>query len=252
MATVTLQFQAPDTEDLSELRVYEAAAPTGPFVQIDSTTEIFAGEGYIDSFTTDAADTADDWFSITWVAADVESPLSPPVRGVDPGLVGEIAQRVMQRDPSLDYAVVLQEAESVVEQFFGKDPYSVDLSVDAPAARIYRTKNGLTYWTLAQTILAGFAMSSSVQSATLGLVSFRSESGQTKGGDVQELLDLAWKQLGIGGSVVLDMRRICQRYGGKNWRSIQGRIDGEIMYQPWVPRTIEAPRSARRLGTFNV
>lgn len=240
MADISLEFSPPTDPNIVALRIYEAPTQLGTFVQIERTEDIGTYPEYISYYSSDDATSQTDWFAIAWEdAIGNVSPMSPPIMGGTNTLVGKIVDRVLQRDTSLNRAVVIQEAEAAVESFFGKDPYSVSEADDIPAGFQYRTVNGLVYMTLARSILADLVQGTSVQSATMGLVSFKSESGSQRKVDIQELVDLANKELGLGTSIVLDMERICKVYGGARWSSIYNFIDQEFRYVPWVPLQIE-------------
>lgn len=206
MYSVPFKFTPPDAEDLTKLHIYEAATRGGPFTTLIETVEpVGVYPAYIDNYTTDQATSPVDWFAIQWEdSKGAKSAMSPSIQGGTETLVSEVIDRVMQRDPFVSRAVVAQEVEASVEMFFGKDPYTAT-DADIPAGRKYRTINGLTYLSLARVYLAGSTSSSEVTSATLGLVSFKSSTGQERKVDVQSLLDLAGIELGIGQSRVLQI-----------------------------------------------
>jgi hypothetical protein len=202
---VTIRFVPPDDPDVGALRVYEAPAVSGPFVQIDRTVDVGAYPDYIDYFITHNAADKGDWFAIAWEdTSGAEGVLSVAVRGGTETLVGMVLDRVRQRDRTLDENLVRQEAEGAIEFFFNSDPYNIELA-NLPSNSMYRTLNGLAYLTMARAYLFLSAGSKEVQSATLALVSFRSESGSQRSVDVQELIDLANVALGISTSIILQL-----------------------------------------------
>lgn len=206
MAQVNIKVTQPDEPTVASCHVYESANPTGPFVEI-ANIPVAPGQ-VLESVDVDAT-LATDWFAVQWADAQAAwlTPLSPPVKSGEQSFVQIVVDRVMQRDRSLDPDIVRQEVEAAIERYFGKNPYGVSLA-DIPDGKQYQIINGLTYLGMARSYLAASASESNVQSATLGMVSFRSESGTQRNVDVQALLDAANLELGISTSLVLQMEDI--------------------------------------------
>ena len=200
---VTLALVPPDDENIVALRVYESSDRAGSFEQVDRTTDVGAYPDYITSYLTTSALALDDWFYVAWEDDVGGLPyVSYPVKGGLPSIVDQVVQRVMQRDASISLALATQEAEAVVEQFYGVDPYSVT------AQPAYRILNGLTYLTLARCII--FESATESESVTIGLVRLQ-QSGSVKR-DLDGLIALANSALGWSTSVVLQMEDICHRH----------------------------------------
>lgn len=213
--TIELRVTPPDTEDVASLVVYESANPTGPFAVV-KTIDVSALDPVPDTYDINIADIAseNDWFAVQWkdAAGSWLTPLSPPTKSGATSFVELIVDRVRQRDMSMKKSIVIQEAEAAIERYFNKNPYSVTMA-DIPESRTYSVMNGLTYLAMARSYLALSTSESSVQSATLGLVSFRSESGKERSVDVEALIALANVELGINTSVILEMERVgCGSY----------------------------------------
>lgn len=209
MAKVTLDFIPPDAPDIVALRINESAAKTGPFVQIERTTAIGIPPDYITKYTTSLAASDADWFTISWenAAGDIGEQ-SAPWQGGTTSLVQKIIDRVRERDASIDERIVAQEAEGVIQWVLGDnvDPYDPSLSVS------YRQLNGMTYLVMARayTVQAVTTSGGAIDSATMGLVSFKNSSGSTSKIDAGALIDLANRELGIATSFVLQLEDICQ------------------------------------------
>jgi hypothetical protein len=198
--SVPLQFSPPTDENIVTLRVYESALAEGPFLLIDTTNEVGTYPDYIDNYTTEMANSAIYWFAIQWVdESGAESPLSAPIQGNANTLVAEVVQRVRDRDPYLNTRVVIQEAEAAIQGYFGgvQDPYDPTLTAT------YQVLNGLAYLTMARAHLFIAATSGDVDSATIGLVSFRSSSGASSLADIERLIAMANEMLNISTSVIL-------------------------------------------------
>jgi hypothetical protein len=209
---VTLTFSSPDMADIVALHIYESVAALGPWNMIERTTAIGTYPGYITAYTTANATSESDWFAIAWEDSNGNvGAMSAGVLGGTQSLVGVVVARVLQRDRFLDPNVVRQEAEAAVESQFRTDPYTVS------ADQSYRTINGLVYLTMARSYISASASSErSVQSATLGLVSFRDESGNDRKVDVQALIDLANETLGISTSLVFQREDVLSCLGYTN------------------------------------
>lgn len=240
MVKVNLKVTQPDDPTIHELHVYESANPTGPFVDIATVT--LAAGAVLEEIDVDVT-SASDWFAFQWkdAAGAWLTPLSPPVKPGQFSFVELVIDRVQQRDRMLDEDIVRQESEAAIEWFFKKNPYSVSL-IDIPDGQQYRTLNGLVYLTLARGILARYVRSAMTESATLGLVSFKSAVSMS-GKEIEKLIDMAHEMLGIGTATVLDMTRICKIYGGKDPRMIEQLlgIDQEFAFLPYRPMWVERP-----------
>ena len=127
MASVFLNFTPPDREDLTKLRIFEATDAAGPWNEIEVVTAIGEYPNYISSYTTNLATSNTNWFSIQWEdAKGAQTDQSNAIQGGTETLVGEIVDRVLVRDNTLDEQVVLAETEALIERYFGCDPYTVD------------------------------------------------------------------------------------------------------------------------------
>ena len=185
--------------DIAALRVFESSDPGGPFTQIDRTTDVGTYPGYITSYETALASAVDDWFYVAWEngAGDLVYTSSPTLSGAF-SIVEQVAERVLQRDPTLDLTLATQEAEAAIEQYYGADPYSITVQPS------YRILNGLVYLTLANCYI--FSSASSVESASIGMVRFQTSTSSNA--NVNALIERANSLLGMNTSVVLQMKRI--------------------------------------------
>jgi hypothetical protein len=213
MATVSvrLRFVAPPVEDLTTLQVYEGPTALGPFTLIDSVSPIGTFPDYIDFYTTENAFSDTDWFAINWLdSLGADTGMSRAFQGGTTTLVARVTERVLQRDPTLDDAIVVQEAEAVICQWMGtSDPYDTSLTAT------YRQLNGLTYLVMVRAMvtraLKQAIAGGNVQSATIGLVTMR--SGTTSGVQAAQLnqkaidmmIDLAMSELDVSRSMILQM-----------------------------------------------
>lgn len=215
---VTLDFTPPSDPDIVALRIYESTTQNGTFVQIERTMAVNTAPDYISHYTTALATTKTDWFAIAWEnAAGEVSDLSISIQGGTTTLVGEIVKRVLERNDLLDEKVVTQEAEAAIQSVLNVDPYVSAVGYD------YMTLVGLTYLVLARGVIASAVIesssgSSTVSSATLGLVSFRNEAGtasaiQKAQTDTQSLIDLANQYLGITTSFVMQLQDVMCEIG---------------------------------------
>jgi hypothetical protein len=80
----------------------------------------------------------------------------------------------MQRGATAIESVVVQEAEAAAELYFGKNPYEVELPVS------YAVLSGLTYLTLARSMIAEVALGGESSGWTAGLVSMKTDSGSNQ------------------------------------------------------------------------
>jgi hypothetical protein len=240
---IPLTFVPPDVENLASMRIWESSTANGPFSLIETVAAIGSYPTYIDNYTTVFAASATDWFALTWVDnKGAETELTQAIQGGVQTLVAEITQRCLQRMPRLSLQVVTQEAEGSIQVYMGEDtdPYDPTLYDDTS----YRQKNGLTYMTIARTLMGEMLMTSAVQQAQMGLISFKSANTTQLLKNIQELIRLAESDLGISGSRVLDMERILPLYGGQDWRILRRYLynDQELAFVPWQPWPIEPVR----------
>lgn len=229
MPTVNLRFVPPDMENLVKLTIFESSDVSGPFVKIEDVTSIGAYPTYIDSYSTSLAVSLTGWFTIQWEDdKGAKSEMSAPVQGGTDSLVWQVVSRVRQRDPSLSEAVIVQEAEAAIQSYFGDtvDPYDPTLEVS------YRILNGLVYLSMARSYVTTTVTQGAASSATIGLVSFKSQSGGSSTTvDVQALLDLADQALGVHTSYVMLLEEITVGNSvGRSWLD-QSRlvIETEVM-----------------------
>jgi hypothetical protein len=217
MASVPLTFTPPDVPNLTNLHIEESASQSGPFVEIEVKAGIGTYPDYITEYTTANALNAEDWFRIRFSdAGGLFTPYSVPIKGGTTTLVGEVVKRVRDRDPYLDVRVVAQEAEAAIQSYFGADidPYDPTLTVN------YMILNGLAYLTMARSYISIIAASGDVSSATIGLVSFKSDSGSTNLADIERLIDLANQTLGLSFSTIMLLEdiEIGNSIQGITWR----------------------------------
>jgi len=209
MASVPFEFAPPAQENIVALRIYESPDQAGPFVQIERVTNIGTYPTYISQYTTNAASSVDNWFGIAWEdEGGAISEMSDPIKVGVQTLVGEVVDRVMQRDVLLNRAVVTQEAEAVIEQYFSADPYTVEV-----AGVSYRILNGLVNLTLARSLLIRvFQSFSEAEQATIGLVTLKSStSSSVRIREIDALITMAAGALGLNTSLVLQMEEIRPR-----------------------------------------
>jgi hypothetical protein len=203
-SSVHLTFVSPDRRDLTKLHIYESMTQVDIGTVIETVTAVGSYPDYINEYTTNMAASVANWFRIQWEdSKGAKTEISAAVQGNTETLVGKVVGRVLQRDHQADENVVTQEAEAVIEKYLAvTDPYDPTIVVS------YETLNGLVYLTLARTYLSSAISQGTVESATLGLVSFRSSTGSARTIDVQALIDLANSYLGIGTSLVLQMAEV--------------------------------------------
>lgn len=203
MATAALRFSPPEQSGIVALHIYESPTAAGPYNEIERVTAVGSYPGYIDSYVTAQAASASDWFAIAWEeGGGVVGQMSVGVQGGTQTLVGEVIERVLQRDGSIDENVARQEAEAAIEQWAGStfDPYSTDYDVS------YTQLNGLVYLTMARCYIFSSA-SGATESATLGMVSMRSSSTTASNANTDALINLANLALGLNTSRVLQVAR---------------------------------------------
>lgn len=197
MASVSIRFLP--LKGYTKLHIFESATKEeAPGAEIEVVTVEPANPP--DKYTTDKAVSPSDWFSIQWEdAKGAKTPYSEPYQGGTESLVGEIVDRVLQRDSSLDERVVTQEAEAVIERYFNVDPYSLTEAT-------YQELSGMTYLVMARAYITKMASSSDVSQAVIGLVSMRTASGATVNKqDIDRLIEQANRDLNIGTSYVFEL-----------------------------------------------
>lgn len=208
-ASQSFAFIPPDTPGITTLHVEEAPSASGSWLEIDTTTAVGTFPGYISTYSTDSAFDATDWFRIRWSdGAGAFTPYSQPLKGTSSTVVGEIVKRAKQRNRRLDTNVLSQEAEAVIQYVLGNhvDPYDTTLL----ATLTYRQLNGLTYLTMANTMIAtDLGGGQNVASAGIGLVQFKSEqSSKSSATEIAALIELANAALNITTSFVLQIETI--------------------------------------------
>lgn len=218
MATVPLDFIPPAEPGIVALRIWESPLSDGVFSQIERTTEVGVYPAYITRYTTENATSTSNWFAIQWEdAKGALSELSQSVQGGTETLVNVIVNRVLLRDPQIDENVAAQEAEAVIESYFGTDPYEVD-PTDVP----YNVLSGLVLLTMARcylTTVYSASMASAGQKYTAGLISQDAGGGAAAATkslkDIKALIDAANLVLGRNYSAVLLMEEIATGNGQK-------------------------------------
>lgn len=205
MASAPLSFLPPTDEDIVALRIHEAPTVDGPFVQIERTTAVGTYPNYIDHYTTALAASASNWFSIQWEdSKGALSDLSVAVKGGTETLVHRVTSRVLLRDGTLNEVVVSQEAEAVIQDYFGLDPYSID-----PTTVSYSILSGLVMLTMARSYLMVLYASGSGMKFTAGLISLDTTSAAKRSlDDIQKYINAANTALGRTYSAVLLMKEI--------------------------------------------
>lgn len=230
--SIPLEFIPPNEGDIETLHIFEATDKLGPFSEIEVVTEIGTFPNYIQRYTTEQATALDNWFSIQW--GDNKggvTQMSAPVRGGSRGLVQEITDRVVQRDPSIDKVIALWETEGAVEWYFNADPYG-KTKADIDSHKTYRVINGLTYLALARAYIGMAATHSGVEQAQIGVVSFRTQAGVRAQVDIQQLIDLANKELDLNTSLVMQMQDCYLTM--QSWRTWYEDWQVEWQRIPWI------------------
>jgi hypothetical protein len=205
MPSVPLNFLPPADPGAKALIIYEAAEAEGPFTQIERNDQIGTYPNYITRYTTEEAANVDDWFTIQWeYEAGTLSEMSQAVKGGTTTLVGEITERVLLRDSSLDENVVAQEAEAVANDVAPAAVLAEDVSV--------KVMSGMVMLTLARVALIGLLRSSSVSGLdfTAGIVSIKNSAATGKNNleTIEGIIRLANSYLGRSFSVILLVKEI--------------------------------------------
>ena len=201
--SVPLKFNVPEDEDIVALLIEEGISQVGPFVEIEEILAVGTYPDYISEHTTTNANSKTDWFRIRWRdSGGAFTSYSIPMVGGTSLLIAKIKDRVKQRDPSLVDAIVYQEAEAIISEYFGvEDPYDESLTAS------YKVINGLVYLVLARCYIFQSVLSGDVEEAKLGLVSFKSSSG-SRTVDIAALISLANDNLGLRTSTILQMEDV--------------------------------------------
>lgn len=230
--SIPLVFMPPEEDNIVRLHVFEGATASGPFVEIDATTQIGTWPNYIDHYTTALASAIDSWFAIQWEDdKGALSVMSPPVKGGVETIVLTIMDRMIQRDTSLDRVIALHEAEGAAEWYFNADPYDKTVA-DIVAPKTYRVLNGLTYLALARSYILQAAIHDRVDQGTIGVLSFRTQSGVRSGVDVKQLVDLANELLELNISTVL---QLCDVYPSQQtWQQLYEDEQVQWAQIPWI------------------
>lgn len=209
MASVPLEFTAPAQDNLVALRIYEAASALGPFVQIERVTAIGTYPNWITNYNSANGSGGEQWYTIAWEDEDGGlSEQSNPVKIGTQTVPGEIADRVTQRDSTLNRTVAVQEAEAALNQYFGVDPYTLTL-----ADVTYRQLRGFTNYVLAVMLLQRIVQGGgTADQITVGLVTLKSSTG---GGtlsvrEAQNLINQASNDLGFNTGLILRLERAMQ------------------------------------------
>jgi hypothetical protein len=215
VASVRIDFVRPTEPDLVALRIFEASAIDGVYDEIERVTPIGTYPNYISYYTTDQATSVNGWFRIQWEnSKGALSELSQPAQGGVQNLVAIVVGRMLLRDPSIEEAIAVQEAEAVIQWYFSADPYTVD-----PVGVSYNVLSGLTLMAMARCYLFTMAASETststdVSDYTAGLVSQRSgtrtsaAAGQTPFGSIDDLIAIANYWLGTSVSIVMLMEEV--------------------------------------------
>lgn len=216
MASAHLEFVPPNRDGFIKLLIFEAPSINGTLVKIETVTDIGTYPSYIGEYTTALATSKTNFFAIQWEdAKGAQTEISARIMGGTESLAGQIVERVLERDRSLDKNVVLQEAEGAIQWYYGegKDPYDL-VTAGAPMPS-YRILNGLAYLTMARIKIVELAMLTGEQNnISIGLVSLRTSTQGSRSSQnyVQGLLDLANDALGLNVSLVLQIDSVHQHH----------------------------------------
>jgi hypothetical protein len=204
--SVSLKFTPPEDKDMVAMKVYESDVIDGAYTLIDTVNDIGTYPTYIDHFTTALAVSKSDWFSIEFIDnKGAVTARSNPVQGGTETLVGDITDRIMLRDPQVNENIARELAEATIEQYFSKDPYTVDVD-DVK----YRIKIGLTFLALASiyTVASNSSMGTT-GSWVAGLLSMNNTTSVTASAqNIAALEKEASKWLGKSIAVVAHLAEI--------------------------------------------
>jgi hypothetical protein len=196
--SVYLDVVPPTETDVMTLHVEEAPAKVGVFVQIQ-TFPAGAYPEYITRVTVTTANSLTDWFRIRWEnTSGAFSPYSMPVQGGTSSVVAQVVDRMMLRDPTLNENIAVQEAEAVISFYFNVlDPYTVDPATVTPSQL-----SGLTMLALARCYVVNMLTVGQTQSYTAGLIQQNTGSVTKQQGNIDGLITMANRLLGISTSFV--------------------------------------------------
>lgn len=203
MASVSLDFVAPSSQNIVALEIWEGTTPDGLFDLIETVTGVGSYPDYISEYTTDDATSIDHWFRIRWV--DNKGALtgfSQPVQGNVTNLVKILVDRIQLRAPGVSEAVAVQVAEFVISAVMHtENPY------DTTLAPTIRQLEGMTLLGVARSLIHEFAISAGTSSSWVaGLVSMKADSSVAVNEKlIDYLLDQAGLALGLGRSVIAQM-----------------------------------------------
>lgn len=202
MASVRLNFVQPEQEGLTRLLIFESTTQTGTYSLIETVEDIGEYPNYISIYTTDLANNSNDWFAIQWEDdKGAKSPLSNPIQGNTTTAPGVLTSRVILRDPALDEAIALQEAEVTLSSYFEtNDIYALD-----PNEVTYAEWGGLTYLTLARSYITELLVGSTNTGYTAGIVAQQQGSATKSVADIQSLIAEANRLLGRNYSLVMQL-----------------------------------------------
>lgn len=213
---VELQFLPPETEDIVTLHVEESSSQTGPFSEVQ-TFPAGPYPNYIHEAVVTNAANPTDWFRIRWEDGTGNfTPYSAPIQGGTTTIVAQVMDRVILRDPGVDALIAGQESEASVCWFYGADnPYDVDPTKANP-----RTLSGLTILTLARVYISRLITQSVSGKWQAGLVSMDSSASNNNAWkNIQNMIDLANRELGMNVSAVLLLNEITVGGGYKQLKS---------------------------------
>lgn len=195
MPSVHLTFTPPAREGFTKLYIYEAPAVDGTFVLRETITAIGEFPDYIREYSTDQALNVYDWFAIQWEDnKGVQTDISASVRGGSTTLVGQVVNRMLLRDPTLDEIIAQQEAEAAVADYYSViDPYAIAYANISPMII-----SGLTNLALVRSYLTRVITATTAGSSwTAGIVAMKDSSGGSQSLDsLKALLAMANRDLG--------------------------------------------------------
>lgn len=199
--SVPLDFLPPEEPDFTKLHIYESDNPETGFAEIEVVTDIGQYPDYITRWVTDKANHTNDWFSIQWEDAKGSlTEMSAAVQGGTRTLVGEIVERVQQRDAEgrIDPNVIAQNAEAVIQFIYKVDPYTLmEEDVD------YTERNALADLTMVAVKFEEIIdRSTDPYGYTAGMVSESSLDMKNAIDALTKMESRALKRLGIGGSLI--------------------------------------------------
>jgi hypothetical protein len=205
---VSFSLYPPYDDDIVKMHIYESATQAGPFLEIEVVEDIGIYPTYISNYTTQLATSENDWFAIAWEnAAGVLSDLSAAIQGGTTTAVGELVERVLLRNASLDKNVVRQEVEAALAEYFNTlDIYAIEAEDISPVVM-----SGLTYLAMARVYISqSFAASgaSSGSKWAAGIVSMDNSSSKFDSKTIGDMLKLANNLLGRSYSVILLIKEI--------------------------------------------